>query len=100
MPSDDITALFAAGEASREELRTLLVAYGGSWTAIRRFAIPGYADIEASPQKVVLHVLVHEIRHWAQIATECRIAGDATDPQDLLATRLWGGGFRPPGAHV
>jgi len=99
VPSDDVTALFAAGEASREELRTLLATYGGPWTAIRRFAIPGYADIEASPQKVVLHVLVHEIRHWAQIATECRLAGHATAPQDLLASPLWGGAFRPSGPH-
>ena len=35
-----------------------------------------------SPRKLLFHILVHEIRHWAQIA---------------LAVRL--GGFVPPGDH-
>jgi uncharacterized damage-inducible protein DinB len=35
-----------------------------------------------SPRKLLFHILLHEIRHWAQIA---------------LAVRL--GGFEPPGDH-
>ena len=35
-----------------------------------------------SPRKLLFHILVHEIRHWAQIALAVRLAG-----------------FEPPGEH-
>ena len=35
-----------------------------------------------TPRKVLFHVLIHEIRHWAQVALAVRLAG-----------------FEPPGAH-
>jgi len=35
-----------------------------------------------SPRKLILHILFHEIRHWAQIALAVRLAG-----------------FEPPGNH-
>lgn len=38
-------------------------------------------------------ILEHEVRHWAQLATVCRMNGHAVDGQDLLASPLWGGEF-------
>ena len=35
-----------------------------------------------SPRKLLFHILMHEIRHWAQVALAVRIAG-----------------FEPPGDH-
>ena len=35
-----------------------------------------------TPRKLLFHILLHEIRHWAQIALPVRIAG-----------------FEPPGQH-
>ena len=35
-----------------------------------------------SPRKLLFHILIHEIRHWAQIALAVRLAG-----------------FEPPGDH-
>ena len=35
-----------------------------------------------TPRKLLFHILVHEIRHWAQIALAVRLAG-----------------FAPPGDH-
>jgi uncharacterized damage-inducible protein DinB len=38
--------------------------------------------LEMSPRKLLFHILVHEIRHWAQVALAIRLAG-----------------FEPPGDH-
>ena len=38
--------------------------------------------VTMSPRKVLFHILIHEIRHWAQVALAVRQAG-----------------FEPPGAH-
>jgi uncharacterized damage-inducible protein DinB len=35
-----------------------------------------------TPRKLLFHILLHEIRHWAQIALAVRLAG-----------------FQPPGDH-
>jgi uncharacterized damage-inducible protein DinB len=40
--------------------------------------------ISASPRKIVLHVALHEIRHWGQIATLVRLNGLAAGFQDFL----------------
>ena len=92
---DDVGPLFAAGRASRAELRQLLATYAGDWYESRPFVIPTYAELTASPRKIVLHTLVHEIRHWAQAAAACRIAGHVIDAQDVLASSVWGGSFTP-----
>jgi uncharacterized damage-inducible protein DinB len=95
IPSHDAEGLFGAGRASRGDLHLLLTSFAGDWDAERHFAIPGYADLTATPRKVVLHLLVHEVRHWAQIATICRIGGHTIPPQDVLASSVWGGTFTP-----
>ena len=92
---DDVEALFAAGRASRSALRLLITSFAGDWDADRHLAIPAYADLTATPRKIVLHVLVHEIRHWAQIATLCRIHGQAIEAQDVLPSPVLGGTFSP-----
>ena len=45
------------------------------------------------PKKIVMHVLMHEIRHWAQIATICRLNGLVTEWSDFLASPVGGGTF-------
>jgi uncharacterized damage-inducible protein DinB len=51
--------------------------------------------VTATPKKIVMHVLMHEIRHWAQIATICRLNGLVTEWADLLASPVYGGVFQP-----
>ncbi|MGC2197205.1 MAG: DinB family protein [Terriglobales bacterium] len=46
--------------------------------------------IRATPRKIVTHVLMHEIRHWAQIATLLRLSGFAVEPQDYLFSPVMG----------
>ena len=51
-----------------DQPRTIQVASGGEFTLTAR--------------KLLFHIVVHEIRHWAQIALAVRLAG-----------------FAPPGQH-
>jgi uncharacterized damage-inducible protein DinB len=48
-------------------------------------------SLKATPRKLVAHVLIHEIRHWAQIATLCRFAGLRGD---FLFSPVLGGEFQ------
>ena len=50
--------------------------------------------LTASPKKVVTHILFHEIRHWAQIATLLRLDGLKPDLHDFLFSPVMGGEFR------
>jgi uncharacterized damage-inducible protein DinB len=50
--------------------------------------------LAASPKKIVTHVLFHEVRHWAQIATLLRLNGFKPEFHDLLFSPVMGGEFR------
>jgi uncharacterized damage-inducible protein DinB len=47
--------------------------------------------LTATPKKIVIHVLVHEIRHWAQIATVLRAQGLTDEFHDFLFSPVMGG---------
>jgi uncharacterized damage-inducible protein DinB len=47
----------------------------------------------ATPKKIVLHVLMHEIRHWAQIAAMLWLNGIVDQWHDLIVSPVMGGGF-------
>src|SRR5436853_1689868 len=44
------------------------------WDAPRDYVMANN-PIRATPKKFIIHILVHEIRHWAQIATVLRMDG-------------------------
>jgi uncharacterized damage-inducible protein DinB len=91
--SDDIDAVFAAGETGRRTLVELLRDFHpDQWDSPREFVILGY-DVTATPKKIVVHVLLHEVRHWAQIATLCRLNGLVAEFHDFLGSPVWGGTF-------
>ena len=78
----DVAALFAFGDRAREDL--VHYARGlreDAATTLREFDVRGQR-IAMTPRKLLLHILIHEIRHWAQIA---------------LAVR--NGAHEPPGNH-
>ena len=81
-PAQHIDELFGFGletrKAMREFVRTL---EPGVQARVVDFAI-GDRRYRASVRKIVMHTLLHEIRHWAQLA---RIMRDR--------------GFEPPGDH-
>jgi uncharacterized damage-inducible protein DinB len=78
----DVRALFAFGRAAREELTRFIHATPDAEMGRKReFHFQDSSDV-LTPRKLVFHILFHEIRHWAQIATALRNAG-----------------FVPPGDH-
>src|SRR5213594_1171405 len=62
----DVAGLFAFGDAVREDL----VQYARSLSeddakTVRQFEVRGQR-VAMTPRKLLFHILIHEIRHWAQ----------------------------------
>jgi uncharacterized damage-inducible protein DinB len=90
----DVDALFQFGRQSREALRQFMAAFPSrEWDDQREFTLLNNR-IRATPRKVVIHVLMHEIRHWAQIATAARLQGLKVEPHDFLFSPILGGGVQ------
>jgi uncharacterized damage-inducible protein DinB len=50
--------------------------------------------LSATPRKIVSHALLHEVRHWAQVATLLRLNGMTDDFHDFLFSPVMGGELR------
>jgi uncharacterized damage-inducible protein DinB len=88
--TDDSAALFLLGAAGRNGfIRVIETLPGAQWTAPLEFPLLN-ATVRSTARKVVLHVLTHEIRHWAQVATLLRLQGWMGDRQDLLFSPVLG----------
>ena len=74
--------LFDYGASVRRELEQYVADLGEDEADdVRTFEIVG-RQWPLTPRKLLAHILLHEIRHWAQIALAVRLAG-----------------FEPPGDH-
>jgi len=81
-PCEHIDEVFGFGLEARKKMRQLVEGLKPEdWTRVLDFKIAG-RDYRASIRKIVLHALMHEVRHWAQIARIMRERG-----------------FAPPGDH-
>ena len=75
-PENDLTALFEYGDRVRENLRRYITT-----VEEKRFSEPITFALRGGPMTTVLrrklaaHILLHEIRHFAQIAYAVRVAG-------------------------
>ena len=84
IPHLDVDALFRFGRKSREELRKLIATFPDErWSEPLVMEMMG-TKIHASPRDIIHHVLLHEIRHWAQIATILRLNGYSVGWHDFL----------------
>jgi len=94
IPKDSVDALFEFGKRSREGLKKFLeVEPAGGWDTPRDLQILTFS-ISATPKKIVTHIVMHEIRHWAQIATVLRLNGYVEEFHDLLGSPVLGGAWR------
>jgi len=94
VPAGDIEALFALSQRSRQALSTLIETLSAEeWDAPKELKLFD-SLLSATPRKIVVHVLLHEIRHWAQIATLFRLNGLAADFHDFLFSPVLGGDFK------
>ena len=84
IPVDDVDGLFVFGRQSRSDLRAFVASLPATqWDVSQEMTILD-RTINVSPRKIVVHVALHEIRHWGQIATLVRLNGLAAGFQDFL----------------
>ena len=89
IPTDNVDALFEFGRQSRQELRHIIQDFQ-DWDVPQEFVLMN-SRLTLTPQKIVIHVLTHEIRHWAQIATLLRLQGLSAGFHDFLFSPVLGG---------
>jgi uncharacterized damage-inducible protein DinB len=89
--NDNIEALFEFGGQSRQDLKRLVETFPlQKWDAPLEFKMVNNV-VRATPKKIVVHVLMHEIRHWPQIATLFRLNGLVAGFRDFLFSPVMGG---------
>jgi uncharacterized damage-inducible protein DinB len=94
IPSGSVEPLFQFGSQSRTDLKEFaekLPAEG--WDVLQDFNFMNNF-VRATPRKIVVHVLMHEIRHWAQIGTLYRLNGLTGEFHDFLFSPVLGGEFK------
>jgi uncharacterized damage-inducible protein DinB len=96
IPNNNIEALFEFGQQSRTGLKEFIESYPPqSWNDTKDLRFTDlHVVAKATPSKIVIHVLMHEIRHWAQIATLFRLNGLPSDFHDFIASPVMGGEWR------
>ena len=94
IPNDNLEALFGFGQHSRQALKNFIETFPAPrWDILKDFEFVGWS-LKATPKKIIIHVLTHEIRHWAQIATVLRLNGFKGDFHDFIFSPVLGGEFR------
>jgi uncharacterized damage-inducible protein DinB len=92
--TEKIEALFNLGQESRKALREFIETLPAQqWDAPREYMMMNH-PVRATPKKFIIHVLLHEVRHWAQIATLLRQNGLKGDFHDFLFSPSLGGDAR------
>ena len=102
VPSKNVEALFQFGDRSRQGLRDFLESYPAcDWDVPQELKFPNSnTALKVTPRKIVTHVVLHEIRHWAQIATLLRLNGMTDDFHDFLFCPVMGGEIKREGANA
>jgi len=78
----DIDALYAYAARGRDAVIRYLPTLSDKDANTPRDVVVATGTYALSPRKLLLHMVLHEVRHWAQIAAAVRAAG-----------------FAPPGDH-
>lgn len=88
VPVDSVDAIFAAAAEARAQLERYVAGATAADLARRlTFETLSAGTWTASARKVVVHALVHGVRHWAQLAAVVRRHGRPTDwLHDVLAS--------------
>ena len=94
IPNDNIETLFRFGRQSRKDLQEFTATFPAqNWDVPQDFNLLNNL-LRATPRKIIVHVLMHEIRHWAQIGTILRFNGLLDEFHDFLFSPVLGGEFR------
>jgi len=94
IPNDDVEMLFRFGQQSRKDLKEFVETFPAQhWDVPQDHKLMN-SVLTVTPRKIVVHILLHEIRHWAQIATLFRLNGLTDDFHDFLFSPVLGGEIR------
>jgi uncharacterized damage-inducible protein DinB len=73
----DIDALFAYAARGRESVHRYLPTLAPDELNKPRDVVVSDGTYPLSPRKLLFHMALHEVRHWAQVASTVRLAGYA-----------------------
>jgi uncharacterized damage-inducible protein DinB len=80
--------LFDYGASVRRELTQLVAMLADEEADEPRTLVVRERPYSISPRKLLFHVLLHELRHWAQVALAVRLAGlEPPGDHDLFYSR-------------
>lgn len=85
IPKDSINSLMVAHELAFNLIRSLLANPNYDWSTELTFDTISLGRLRASRETILLHLTLHSIRHYAQLATLVRQQGFKTGwPMDYL----------------
>jgi uncharacterized damage-inducible protein DinB len=94
LPNDNLEVLFQFGQQSRKDFREFLANFPRDQWDLPQDQKLGNSVLTLTPRKIVTHIALHEIRHWAQITTMLRMNGIKDDFHDFLFSPALGGSIR------
>jgi uncharacterized damage-inducible protein DinB len=82
--NDNLEALFDFGRQSRKHLKEFVASFPVEhWNEDVELNMMN-STLRVTPRKIVFHVLIHEIRHWPQIAALLRLNGIVAEFRDFI----------------
>jgi uncharacterized damage-inducible protein DinB len=90
LPHSSGEDLFAVATNAHRKLRQFLAgASTQSIEELRTFPSPTLGEFTVTPRKLLMHAIVHGIRHWAQVARILRENGQRADfSHDVLFSKV------------
>jgi uncharacterized damage-inducible protein DinB len=78
IPYDSVDAIYATHDRAMELLRPLMDRDEAFWETVLEFKTRSAGTLRASARTVLVHLLTHSVRHYAQLATLVRTYGIAS----------------------
>ena len=92
--SDNVEGLFEFGAETRKRLKEFVSSFPAErWDENVELKLMN-STIRATPRKIVVQVVMHEIRHWPQLATLLRLNGIVAEFRDFLFSPVMTGEVR------
>ena len=92
IPNNSTEALFHFGRQSRGDLKEYVIALPAEeWDVVQELSLMNKV-LHITPRKIISHVLLHEVRHWAQIGTLFRLNGLTGEFHDFIFSPVLGEG--------
>ncbi len=88
LPTGSLEELFGIHTRARENIDQWLArTYEDDMAKVLTFKTITAGTLSASKRKILIHALLHGVRHWAQVANILRVQGHKQDwPHDFLFT--------------